>query len=271
MAPSNTNTDNVTGAGQLIITVSQVSQNAGANTSQVQVVGKIKNTDTVRAFNLDANISCSISGTQSFTGPDFSFDLSPGESKTFINHTFTLTHDSDGTKSCSFTVHYGNTGVANFGSNKSLAASLTLTRIPKAPTKPGTPVASNELPTSLTLTWTAPSDSQGSAIKNYILRQYAGPAVAGTPIENSGNSLTRNLTGLTPGATYTFTVVAVNSSVQNSGVSPASTALTITLLPGAHIRVDGVWKTAVPYIRDSGDWKPAVPYVRNGGVWTLTE
>lgn len=38
----------------------------------------------------------------------------------------------------------------------------------------------------------------------------------------------------------------------------------------AYIRVDGVWRQAVPYVKSGGIWKRAVPYVRVGGVWKST-
>lgn len=50
------------------------------------------------------------------------------------------------------------------------------------------------------------------------------------------------------------------------------TDLTVQLqnqLKLVNIKVDGVWKKALPYVKDAGVWKPAVPFVAvNGGSWT---
>lgn len=37
-----------------------------------------------------------------------------------------------------------------------------------------------------------------------------------------------------------------------------------------YVRVNGVWKKAVPYVKMNGIWKEAAPYVRVGGVWKAT-
>jgi hypothetical protein len=39
---------------------------------------------------------------------------------------------------------------------------------------------------------------------------------------------------------------------------------------GARVRVNGVWKNAIPYVKVKGVWKQAVPYVRVKGVWKQT-
>ena len=42
------------------------------------------------------------------------------------------------------------------------------------------------------------------------------------------------------------------------------------MIKGSHyvkVRVNGVWKDAIPYIRVNGTWKEAVPYIRVNGTW----
>ncbi|MEU0231108.1 MULTISPECIES: glycoside hydrolase family 18 chitinase [unclassified Streptomyces] len=69
----------------------------------------------------------------------------------------------------------------------------------KAPSAPGTPVASNVTNTSVKLTWTAATDDKG--VKNYdVLRN--GTKVATT------TGLTHTDTGLTAGTDYSYSVVA---------------------------------------------------------------
>ncbi|MFG1868744.1 SdrD B-like domain-containing protein [Micromonospora arborensis] len=69
-----------------------------------------------------------------------------------------------------------------------------------------------------TLSWTAP-DYLGSPIVSYTVTPYVnGQAQSARTFD--GTATTRTLTGLTPGTTYTFTVVATNVV----GTSPASAA-----------------------------------------------
>jgi Fibronectin type III domain len=253
----------VSSNGQLTITIEQLSYNQGANTSQVLVKGTIKNTGSTESYDRDTDVTCSISGDQSYTGPDFSFDLGPGDSTDFISHTFTVHHsDSDLSASVDFTVHYGDNGTSTFPAD-SKEATLTLW---SPPDPPHGLTFSNELPTSLTIDWSSPPHNNGSDIINYFLRRYTGGSPSGSYNSDSGNSLERNQTGLTPAQEYTYTVVAVNGV----GTSLESDPATVTMIAGAHVRVGGVWKVAVPYVRTGGVWKQAVPYVRSGGTWKLT-
>lgn len=267
---SATNTVNTSSDGRLRITVQQISQNQSANTSQVQVIGTLTNVGSGSSFHSDPTITADISGTASFTGGDFSYNLGPGDSLNFISHTFTITHDAEGNKTVSFTVHYGSTGTSTFPGNQSVSVSLALAQIPKRPSPPGKPSFSNELPTSLTVKWTASSGNGGKAITSYLLRRYVGSSPSGAHVDSSANSLSRNVTGLTPGTNYTFTVYAYNGSADNGGYSDPSTANSVQQLAGVWVRVSGVWKIAVPYIRSGGVWKMAIPYVRSGGSWKQT-
>lgn len=267
--PSTTHEVNVSSDGVLQIGIAQDSQNLAANTSQVHVYGAIENSGS-RSFHSDATISCSISGTASFTGAPFSYDLSDGDSKVFIDHVFTITHGVDGTKSVSFTVHYGVTGTSTFPDNQSASASLTLTQIPKAPAKPGPPEFSNQMPTTVTVKWAASANNGGKAISSYKLRRYKGGSPSGSYVDSDANSLTRNVTGLVPGTEYTFTVYAFNGSADNGGYSDPSNPGSINMLAGIWVRVGGVWKVAVPFVRSGGVWKMAIPYVRSGGAWKQT-
>ncbi len=107
--------------------------------------------------------------------------------------------------------------------------SLTQPSVPGAPTGV-TATAANG---SATVSWTAPSNSGGSAISGYTVTPYIG-TTAQTPVTVNGNppATSTTVTGLTNGTSYTFTVSATNSS----GTGPASTpsnAVTPSALPGA--------------------------------------
>ena len=79
------------------------------------------------------------------------------------------------------------------------------------PSAPGVPSLSNATSTSLSASWAASSDNGGASITNYALRRYSGSSASGAFVSDNANSLSRTVSGLTPGATYTFTTVAYNS------------------------------------------------------------
>ncbi|MET8142136.1 putative Ig domain-containing protein, partial [Sphaerisporangium sp. NPDC005288] len=83
--------------------------------------------------------------------------------------------------------------------------------------------------TSATVTWTAPA-ANGSPITQYIVTPYRN-GVAQTPVTYDASTTTRTLTGLTAGASYTFTVTAVNA-VGTGGASAQSNAVVPYTVPG---------------------------------------
>ena len=93
---------------------------------------------------------------------------------------------------------------------------------PVAPTVPGAPgnvtaTAGNQ---SATVSWTAPANG-GSPITVYTVTPYlAGVAQAVTQVSGSPPATTANISGLTNGDAYTFTVTATNAV----GAGPASAA-----------------------------------------------
>lgn len=140
---------------------------------------------------------------------------------------------------------------------------------PSPPGPPGTPTFTNILPTTLTVSWTAPTDDGGDPPFGYEIDRYLGDSASGTHTTDFVNGLTKNVTGLTAGQDYTFDVIAINGSPTNGGRGTPSEA-TIQTLAGSFVRVDGVWKVAIPYVRVSGTWKMAVPWIRVAGVWQQT-
>jgi predicted phage tail protein len=107
--------------------------------------------------------------------------------------------------------------------------------VPVAPTG----VSATRGDASATLNWTAPTSNGGRQITDYRITPYIGP-VAQTPVRNGSTATTANLTGLSNGTTYTFTVAAVNSigtgpdSTASNAVTPAAATA-----PGAPTGVDG--------------------------------
>ncbi len=43
--------------------------------------------------------------------------------------------------------------------------------------------------------------------------------------------------------------------------------LTLSNTKGLHIRINGVWKDAIPYVRINGQWKESIPYARVNNQW----
>ena len=83
-------------------------------------------------------------------------------------------------------------------------------------TDPGAPgLTATPGPAKVTLSWTPPTSSGGSAITGYEYRQRTGndyAADAWTEIPNSASLTTYDVTGLTPGTAYTFQLRALNTS-----------------------------------------------------------
>ena len=106
------------------------------------------------------------------------------------------------------------------------------------PTEPGTPtnVTAVAGDGQATVSWTAPSP-HGSALTSYTVTPFVG-ATAGTPVTVSGTPplSSSNVTGLTNGTTYTFTVSATNA-VGTGPTSAASNAVTPAALPDAPANV----------------------------------
>lgn len=93
------------------------------------------------------------------------------------------------------------------------------------PSAPGVPTLANATSTTLSASWSAPSSNGGASVTNYSLRRYSGASVSGSYVTDIANALSRTVTGLTPGATYTFTTLAYNSV----GWGTESAGRTITL------------------------------------------
>ena len=82
-----------------------------------------------------------------------------------------------------------------------------------------------------------------------------------------GTSLTSpySITGLKSGTTYS---IKTRIKRKDSGLWTESQALSATTKKYAlKVKVNGVWKEAVPYIKVNGQWKSIVPYIKVNGVW----
>ena len=92
-----------------------------------------------------------------------------------------------------------------------------------APAAPGSPTAVvGPAAAQVTVTWTAPADG-GSAITSYTLSELSGATVLNS-WDLPATATSQQVTGLTGGAAYTFTIVANNAV----GPSPTATTNTVT-------------------------------------------
>jgi hypothetical protein len=268
------NANNAGNDGFLTITVTQLSQDWVANTSQVRVKGTIKQNSGHRV--IANNVTRHISGDGSWNPDKFDINLGDNVPLDYIQHEFTVTHGSDGYAHVNYTVDFGDTGTSEFGNGSSSSVGLELTRIPKKPDKPTNLRITAQGPTTLSLAWDAPGDDHGSAIIDYDLITHRTFDFSDTPTHNHGDSRTRNLTHLDAGGKYWFTVTAINSAGDNGGVSNQSDTVFAGMQPGFWVRVNGEWTTADVYVRSGGVWKLATPYVRTGqtvdgvGIWSTT-
>lgn len=174
-------------------------------------------------------------------------------------------HDASGNRSADSVVQT----ISGWFSNTTSGTGPSYPRIPKPASVPGTPVASNILPTSVQLDWTASTDNGGSTIDGYLVRRWPGSDMTGIYTDvSTSNTLTRVDTGLNPGTQYTYAIYAHNGS--SGGYSLASGPVTITTLASMHIKISGTYKNAVPYIKVNGIYKVLIPYIKYDGIYKPT-
>ena len=113
------------------------------------------------------------------------------------------------------------------GTGDASAASNAVT--PEAPEPPGAPTIGTATAgnASATLTWTAPVDQGTSPITGYVITPSSGPAV------DVGNVTTDDITGLTNGTAYTFTVAAINGVGTGDASGPSNSVTPEATAPGA--------------------------------------
>ena len=120
-----------------------------------------------------------------------------------------------------YTIVLENPGIANPTSTNANRGTNAVTTKPSVPTI-GTATGTGN--TSATLTFTAPANNGGVTITSYTATSSPGGI---TSTLNQSGSGTFNITGLTPGTTYTFTVTATNAN-GTSAASSASNSITLT-------------------------------------------
>jgi hypothetical protein len=98
--------------------------------------------------------------------------------------------------------------------------------IATAPSAPGTPVAAANSATSVSVSWTAPTSSNGSPVTSYTVTASPGGQTC-----TSTTTLSCTVNSLTNGTSYTFKVTATNAFGTGSS-SPSSNAVIAASVPG---------------------------------------
>jgi hypothetical protein len=127
----------------------------------------------------------------------------------------------------------------------------------------------------------APSSPVLSAItQNSLHAVFSGNGTGGTPViewqlgygtdpitpTDFISQYNTDLVDLDPGKIYYFWARGRNSV----GWGPWSAVSSAMLIAGASVKVDLVWKRAVPYVKVDGVWKVARPWSRLSGAWRET-
>lgn len=258
--------------GKIIITANEGTLDEAHNRSQINVTAQIYNGNANSAGPNSNPLSAHLTGSDpqgdSLAQTESNWTVGTvahDATKTVFTTSVWAAHNSSGggTASVGWNYHLiSGSATAIFGSSGTISVSVPLSQLGGAPNAPTGLVASNILPTSMTLSW----DSVSGAT-DYILEGQLGDTITSPTINrDSGGGLSVNVTGLAAGKNYTFQVFAENAA----GFSQPSDPYTVQTLAGSYIRVGGVWKTAIPYVRDGGVWKMALPYIRQAGTWKQT-
>ena len=121
--------------------------------------------------------------------------------------------------------------------------------VPAAPTGlSGTPSTG-----SVALSWTAPTNTGGAAITDYVVQYSTDQSSWTTFADGTSTATTATVTGLTGGTNYYFRVAAVNSTgtgsyVTSTAISPPSSKLTVTRSGGSST-FTGSGTAASPFTR----------------------
>ena len=138
----------------------------------------------------------------------------------------------------------------------------TYTSAAVVPTKPLN-VAALAGDASATVTFTAPADNGGATITGYTVT--SSPA-GGTDTNAGQTTLTHNITGLTNGTAYTFTVTATNSagtgpsSDPSNSVTPEAVSYSIVPTGGHTLGIVNIVATG-----NGTHWTGSNPFVITGG------
>jgi len=251
-----------------------VSQDAGTKTSTIYWRILVTKTNHF-GFSASGNTGSSGWADSSLPGypdlwqrnGDVSFNFQNGStSGSFLikDGHFTVPHNSDGT--ASYHVDGGLT-LAQLGSASASTGWRSLPRIggsavPQAPTAIG---IFDITQTTMRYQFSGNGDG-GSPIREWEVHWGLDPNV-GQFSERGGTVNTGNVTVSVPPARRIYFWARGRN---DAGWGPWSARMDAKSIAGAKIKVNGVWRDAVPWIKVNGVWRIAQPYQKKNGTWRKT-
>ncbi|MDT0142797.1 fibronectin type III domain-containing protein [Microbacterium sp. PRC9] len=263
--PAGTGELNGPGNQQVWINVYRESQNYGGNysTFRVQVVYKGNGYGSF-ANSVDQGWSASAPGAS--WGGTFRI-LSPGTGDIWLlDTTFNVGHDGNGYLGAFNVSAWIDTSHGSIGDGGVTVTEGESPRIPKAPVTNGQPTVSGLLPTQATLTWPANTNNNGAGIDQYLLRVRTSSPADGAgyvdyPVD--GSTLSKTITGLTPGQNYYAVVYAHNSQ----GYAPKSAETTFRTPSGFYVWNGSEWKPTEIFVWNGTAWRTGEVFVWDGTAW----
>lgn len=245
--------------------------NASANTSTVKVVITASKSSSSTADTY-GNYTASVKvdgNTQSVAST--SFRLAPSKTITLLTKTFTVAHNSDGTKSVTITGTVGGNVMTGSGS-----ATVTLDKINTTPSAISsfTITAGNgnymSLGDTVTLKWSAASGT----VTGYELQYSYGNSGWQSWKTVTGTSTTVSFAGRTDinqtgaGKAIKYRIRALNGSL----ASAWKESNTLTMLGGMDLKVNNAWKQGTAWINVNGSWKRVKKvWIKVNGSWQYSK
>lgn len=241
--------------------------NASANNSSVNVkiIAKKSSSSTADTYG-NYTASANVGGSTQSVGST-SFRLSPNESITLLNKTFTVSHNSDGTKSVNIAASVGGNVMTASGS-----ATVTLDKIDRTPSSITSFTISAGfgnyvgLGDTINLQWSKPSGT----VTGYELQYQYGNSGWQSWKTVTGTSTSVSFAGRTDvaqtgaGCKIQYRVRAMNGS--QASAWKTSNALTMT--GGMDLKVSNAWKQGSVWINVGGVWKRAKRvWIKVNGTW----
>lgn len=214
---------------------------------------------------VDTRLNTTVTGYAGGSGYGFSLTGSGGrsgsevwyyENETVLIGQITITHNADGKKSSTLSAGAYNNYL---GFNINFSGDIILPRINKPPfvsdlTTSG--ITYNSASASFTIT-----DDGGKTVTSTSISVYSDSALTQLVETKPGTSAT--FTGLHPNRDYWI----VGRATNEVGTRTTNTSQIKTEGSVVRVRINGVWKEAMPYVRINGTWKETIPYIRANGDW----
>ena len=205
---------------------SEISATAGSPTQAASVPGAVSSLVAVPSSATQINLSWGApanNGGAPITGYKIEVKKGSGGSfETLIENSQSTATSFAHTGLASGTNYYYRVSAINSAGAGTSSEASAIPKDTMAPTLTATAVS----PTSITLTWVAPSQTFKQSISGYKIEQKLDQDTYVTIQENAGSSTSYTISSLTTGKTYTYVV----SAVYSLGASPRSAEATATPL-----------------------------------------